>query len=90
MSVLQVSPTFPANITENDVILSYLPLAHIFDRYLVSMLCMLPHLKSVCLSLSCMHHRLGLTASPAMLHGICAHNKPVSTLSSNFLYSVMF
>ena len=43
MSVLQVSPTFPANITENDVMLSYLPLAHIFDRYLVSTLCMLLH-----------------------------------------------
>ena len=37
---LQIAPTFPANITEKDAMLSYLPLAHIFDRYLVVLLCM--------------------------------------------------
>ena len=44
-----MSPTFPANITEDDVMLSYLPLAHIFDRCLASMVCMLLHLETVLL-----------------------------------------
>ena len=62
MSVLQVSPTFPANISEKDVMLSYLPLAHIFDRYLASMLCKSLRLRQVCLTLSCMHHCLQFTS----------------------------
>ena len=43
MHVMQIAPTFPPNISEKDSMLSYLPLAHIFDRCLASVLCMPLH-----------------------------------------------